>query len=397
MQNSPHSTAHSDIAVVGSGIVGLAHARAALRRGLTVTVIEADHEPVGASVRNFGHCCITGQTGIAAELAEAGREHWLSAASAAGFWARESGAYVAASSGAEMRVLKEAQRAQGAERIRLLDAAEIAAALGTAETGTSAAGTGATTAVGGAHLPRDLRVDPRTAAPALAAWLRAQPGVAVLTGTRALEIAPGGVLTTRGFVSADHTFACTGHHLQGLLPELAERAGVRECALNMALVDAPAHLTTDAAVLTGTSLLRYDAFSTTAAAGPLRAHLAETEPALLGIGANVMFARRPDGSLLVGDSHAYAPTVGPFLDEDATEVLLTAAARILGTPSLRVRQRWQGVYASSETRPLVIEPLGSHATAVTVATGIGMTLAFGLAEHTLTGLEAETGVAALAP
>ncbi|RAG65765.1 TIGR03364 family FAD-dependent oxidoreductase, partial [Burkholderia multivorans] len=67
---------HSDMIVVGAGIIGLAHAGAAARRGLSVTILEADTVPRGASVRNFGHACITGQTGEFAELAAAGRHQW---------------------------------------------------------------------------------------------------------------------------------------------------------------------------------------------------------------------------------------------------------------------------------------------------------------------------------
>lgn len=378
------SASSGSIAVVGAGIVGLAHAYLAVRSGLRVTLVDEDSGPRGASVRNFGHCCITGQTGAFASLAEAGREHWLAAASAAGFWARESGAYVAAASAQELRVLAEAAEAKGTDRIRLVDGEEITRALGSR----------ATSAVGGAHLPLDLRVDPRTAAPRLAAWLHAHPAVTMCMDTRALSVTDGGVHTTRGFLAADHTFVCTGHHLRGLLPDLAADAGIRECALQMALVDAPAHFTTDAAILTGTSLLRYDAFATMPAAQDLREHMEETAPALMAAGANVMVTRRPDGSLLVGDSHAYAPSTAPFLDEDTTDLLLESARSVLGARPLRVRQRWQGVYASSETRPLVLAPAGAHATVVTVATGVGMTLAFGLATHTLEALHTGSPAAA---
>ncbi|HEY3736031.1 MAG TPA: FAD-dependent oxidoreductase, partial [Jatrophihabitans sp.] len=57
--------ASADLVVVGAGIVGLGHAAAALRRGLSVVVLERDSRAVGASVRNFGHVCTTPQSGQA--------------------------------------------------------------------------------------------------------------------------------------------------------------------------------------------------------------------------------------------------------------------------------------------------------------------------------------------
>ena len=46
-----------DVAIVGSGIVGLAHAWRAAVRGKSVLVLERSREPRGASIRNFGLIC----------------------------------------------------------------------------------------------------------------------------------------------------------------------------------------------------------------------------------------------------------------------------------------------------------------------------------------------------
>ena len=48
----------ADLVVVGSGIIGLGAAYAAVRRGLTVIVVDRADAPVGATIRNFGHLCI---------------------------------------------------------------------------------------------------------------------------------------------------------------------------------------------------------------------------------------------------------------------------------------------------------------------------------------------------
>ncbi|WP_188306644.1 FAD-dependent oxidoreductase, partial [Streptomyces sp. CBMA123] len=112
---APGTPGHSDVVIVGAGIVGLAHAFEALSRGLSVTVVDRDRQPVGASVRNFGHCCITAQDGELLGLARRSRSGWLRAAAAAGFWAEEAGALVVARSATEAAVLEELSAERGAD------------------------------------------------------------------------------------------------------------------------------------------------------------------------------------------------------------------------------------------------------------------------------------------
>jgi glycine/D-amino acid oxidase-like deaminating enzyme len=50
-----------DIAIVGAGVLGLAHALAAARAGMRVVVLDRDAQANGASVRNFGFVTVTGQ------------------------------------------------------------------------------------------------------------------------------------------------------------------------------------------------------------------------------------------------------------------------------------------------------------------------------------------------
>ena len=79
------SVREGHIAVVGGGIVGLALGIEALERGNQVTIIERDDPPRGASVRNFGHCCVTAQGGIGLDRAIRSRRRWLDLSAQAGF------------------------------------------------------------------------------------------------------------------------------------------------------------------------------------------------------------------------------------------------------------------------------------------------------------------------
>ncbi|MFD8705018.1 TIGR03364 family FAD-dependent oxidoreductase [Kitasatospora sp. NPDC059648] len=373
----------SDVVIVGAGIIGLAHAFEALDNGLSVTVVDRDRRPVGASVRNFGHCCISAQDGELLALAQRSRPGWLRAAEAAGIWAAEAGTLVVARSATEAAVLEELHAERGGDAVRLRSAAQTAEALGR---GAGADGD----LVGGAVLPADLRVDPREAAPGLARWVAEQPRGRVLWGTAVTGVEPGTVHTTRGPVHGERVLVCVGHDLDYLFPDIAEDHGIQRCRLTMARAAAPKGFRTESAVLTATSMLRYDAFTARPSAARLREEVLGHSAELLEIGANVMFTRQPDGTLLVGDSHHYDATTPPFVDERTYELLIDAVARVLGVPRLRILERWQGVYASSPRGPLLVRDLAPGVRAVSVTSGIGMTLSFGLAAATFDGTLAAT-------
>jgi FAD dependent oxidoreductase TIGR03364 len=368
-------TAHPDILIVGAGIVGLSHALAAVERGLTVTIIDRDSRAVGASIRNFGHACVTAQSGELLELARVAREKWLRYGRLAGFFHVESGALAVARTATESAVLAELAASREPGQVRLLTVAEVRERVG--ETSDPAI-------VGGALLRDDLRVDPREAVAALAAWLAEQPGVTFSWRTAFFGASDGIARTSRGEMTATRVIVCVGHDLDLLYPALASEYEVERCALQMARVEAPAGLTLRPAVLTGTSMLRYPAFTETDAAVALRAEMAARHPDLVDIGANVMFTQRPDGTLLVGDSHRYGLTQDPFLAESTTDTLLTSIERVLGR-KLRVVERWQGVYASSPRQPFVLTEAEPGVTVALVTSGVGMTISLGLAEKTFAG------------
>jgi hypothetical protein len=138
-------------------------------------------------------------------------------------------------------------------------------------------------------------------------------------------------------------------------------------------------------VLTGTSLLRYRAFTACPSAGAVRERLAREAPELLAADVNLMFTQRPDGDLTIGDTHHRDGTVDAFQDEALDELLLAETGRLLGVEHLIVQRRWQGIYASAPGEFLVATP-ADGTRVVSVTSGIGMTTAFGLAPEVLDDL-----------
>ncbi|MDT3438925.1 FAD-dependent oxidoreductase [Pseudofrankia sp. BMG5.37] len=388
-----------DVVVVGAGIIGLAHAAEGVRRGLRVAVVERDAFARGASVRNFGHGCVSGQAGAAMGYAQVARERWLELGRLAGFFAEPTGSVVVARSEEELAVLGEFA-AVGPAPVELLDADGVRARVPSR----------ARTLLGGAWLPWDVRVNPREAVGALARWLAGR-GVTFFWRTAATGVEEGLLHTSRGDLAAPAIVLATGHDLDWLLPELAEEAGMRRCALRMLRVSAPGGTGAPGSaggggagggevdggasgarfrpgVLTGLSLLRYAAFERCPSLPALRARFEAERPDLLAVDMNLMFTQLPDGDLIIGDTHERAVTHHPFQAERVDDLVLAETAELLGVPAaeLVVRERWRGYYATAPDREFLVATPHPGVRAVVVTTGIGMTTSHGLAAEVLADL-----------
>ncbi|MFE4467955.1 TIGR03364 family FAD-dependent oxidoreductase [Leifsonia sp. NPDC056824] len=360
---------HYDLAIVGGGIVGLGHAVAALRRGLTVAVVDRASSVEGSSVRGFGHLCITGQEGEARAYAELGRELWLTLAVEAGFWLGEAGTVVVAQAQDELAVLEEFRTTRGGHDVRMLTPAAVRERVPVADG----------VAVGGAFFPADLQVDPREAAPAIARWLDAH-GVDFFWQTTVTGVETGRVHTSRGRVSADAVVVAVDHEVDRLFPGIAEAHGIQRSGLDMLLVEADFDRPLTAPVLTGRSLTRASGFAHVPGVDALRERLAAERPDLLAFDIDQVFAQRLDGSVLLGAARRSGDDVPPFQSETAFELLLDGARALFGLGRVRVVERWQGVHASAADDFLVSSPAPS-VRVVSVTSGIGMTTGLGLADR----------------
>lgn len=359
-----------DVIVVGSGIVGLGAAYAAVRRGLRVAVVDRTEAPVGASIRNFGHLCIGAQTGEARRYADIARELWLRLSLDADFWLRPSGTLIAARHRDELKVLEAATRDGG--ELRMLEADELRRRAPLRADGL----------LGGALIPTDLQTNPRTAGVAIARHL-ATLGVDFRWRTAVTGVRSGVVETTRGTLTAAQIVLAVNHDIDQLLPELAAQRGVMRCALDMMRVAVSLPTPLSAPLLTGWSLVRYGRFAALPEIDTVRARLHAERPDLAAIDLNQMYTQLPDGTLIIGDSHVGAVQPDPFQSEVAFDAFLDEAQALFDMPRPRVLERWQGVYAKGPG-DFLIEQIDDGVLALAATTGIGMTTGLGLAEDSLT-------------
>jgi FAD dependent oxidoreductase TIGR03364 len=373
---------HADVCVVGAGIVGLAHALEARRRGLAVVVLEQEGAAVGASVRNFGHLFFGSQPdGPVFDLALASRERWLELAPRADIELVSDGTLVLARAEDELAVLESA-RGNPARAARMLTPAQVTGLVPLHPGGL----------VGALHSTLDLRVSPRAAVAGLAALLDRDRHATLRWNTRVHAVEPGVVHAAASSGAPQNTtvrapviIVCPGPDFRALAPELRPGlVNLTRCALQMLRVASPGGRRYGPALATGLSLIRYPAFADQAPTAALRARLEREAPELLAHGIHLLITQLPGGDLIIGDSHAYGDTLSAFADERIDALLLDEAAGLLGVGDLEVKQRWQGIYAShSDTADAyapfhVTRPMDGVAVVENVA-GIGMTLSLGFA------------------
>jgi FAD dependent oxidoreductase TIGR03364 len=368
---------HFDLAVVGTGIVGLATALAAARRGLRVAVIDRDAQANGASVRNFGFITVTGQEReLMWRRARRSREVWSEVCSAADIPVIHKGLWMLVRRPESVRVLEGFLRTEMAEGCQLMSAAEARRRCPSLLAPELAAVLESTL---------ELRVESREAIPRLAAWLAEAHGVTFFRNTCALEIDVPKVHTSRGTLQATHVAVCAGDDFNGLYAERLASFGLTRCKLQMLRLASPGFVL-PGALMSDLGLGRYGGYSALEAAGPLKARLSREQPEHLRHGIHLIVVQSSDGSLVVGDSHHYAATPDPFSSEAVDELILEEFRMALGIEPPPVLERWTGTYASAPDRSMLLDSPHPDVRLAIVTCGAGASTGFAIGEEIVSSL-----------
>jgi FAD dependent oxidoreductase TIGR03364 len=366
-------TGRFDDAVVGAGIIGLAHAYHLARRGRRVVVFERSSPAQGASVRNFGMLWPIGQPpGPAVRLAVRSRAVWLEVLRASGLWHESVGSLHLAYRDDEAAVLREfvdLANEHGYE-IALLTPAEVRDRSPMVRTD------GLVTAL---WSKTEVCVDPRAVIAGLPRFLAERHGVEFCFTTAVTGFDGSEVRAGHQRFAADRLWVCSGSDLETLYPDALGSAGLVPCKLQM-MRTPPVAWRLGPMPAAGLTLLHYKAFAGCPSLPALRERMAREFPDHVRYGIHVMASQNGAGELTLGDSHEYGAAITPFDNPTIDRLVLEYLDSFLPIPGLTIASRWHGVYVKHPKEPFVVLEPAPAVTAVTGLGGAGMTLSFGLAE-----------------
>jgi FAD dependent oxidoreductase TIGR03364 len=369
-----------DLAIVGAGIIGLAHAYHAARRGWRVIVIERGAKAQGASIRNFGMLWPIGQpAGDRYQLARRSLEIWREVLEQAEIWQDPCGSLHLAYADDEAAVLREFANAapkvgfhcdwigpdEVAVRSQVIQRANLQGALWS---------------------PVEVCVDPREVIRRLPEWLNQRLGVEFVQGVTVTDARPESLRGGGQSWRAHRILVCSGDDLLTLYPEEIGKLGLSRCKLQMMRTASTGSWKLGAMLAAGLTLRHYKSFEACPSLPALKERYAREMAEYDRLGIHVLASQNGRGELLIGDSHEYDDDIEPFDQAEIERLVLGYLATFLQPPNCTIASRWHGIYVKHPSEPWVIIKPTEGVTIVTGVGGAGMTLSFGLAERIIAAM-----------
>ena len=362
----------TDVIVVGAGIVGLAHALAAAKRGLRVMVFERNPAAIGASIRNFGMIWPIGQPfGELYDRALQTRAIWTEVAAAAGIAIEPCGSLHLAYRPDELAVLEEFVATAQTDAAALLTPAEVA------EKSPAAIATGL---LGALWSNTEMTIDPREAIRKLPDYLTQTYGVEFKFGTVVTAIDHPIVVAGGAEYRGDRIFVCSGADFETLYPDRYQASGITKVKLQMMRTAPQPNWRLGASLCGGLTLTHYASFAHCPSLNALKTRIADETPHFPEWGIHVMVSQNASGELVIGDSHEYGWNPTPFDQAQLNHYILDYLKGFAAVPSFEIAEMWHGIYAKLPGQVEWIDRPQSGVTIVNALGGAGMTLSFGLAE-----------------
>jgi len=368
----------ADVAIVGAGIMGLAHAYLAASRGLKVVVFERSPRASGASVRNFGMIWPIGQPhGRMHQLALRSRARWVEVLERAKlpYWPE----------GSLHVVYRDDEAAVVGEFFELADDLGYECSwLNADQVLARSQAVKSDGLIGALWSGTELTVDPRATIAGLPGFLHEHFGVEVRFGCAVRAIDLPAVEAGNERWTVDRVIVCGGDDFETLYPETFAASGLTRVKLQMLrTAPQPDGWQLGPALAAGLTLRFYSSFAVCSTLPALRDRIARETPEYERWGIHGLVSQTALGELTLGDSHEYGPCVDIFNREEVDDLILGYIRGFLNAPVMNIAQRWHGVYAKHPEKPYLAITPAPGVRIVTSPGGAGMTLSFGIAEETI--------------
>ncbi|MFA6059176.1 MAG: TIGR03364 family FAD-dependent oxidoreductase [Taibaiella sp.] len=372
-----------DIIVVGAGALGTFHAYQALKMGKKVLLLEKDKRAQEATVRNFGQVVPSG-------LPPEGEWHAYGRIATAiyreiqqeyNIGIRNNGSCYIASTDSEVAVLEEihARFSHSGYDSNLWTKEQVIEKYAVLQTGY---------AKGALFFPQEISAEPELMIHKVQEYLslKFKEAFSYRTHCAVIDVTTNAgkcTVTTADKMTytSEHCFVCSGRDFKILFPELFMESGLVVSKLNMMSTKPLPHVHLPGNILTGLTIRRYESFTTTAAYKKLDS--ADVPQDCRDFGIHILFKQREDGSIIIGDSHEYAPIadqddLGIFYNEMAiNDIILREAKRILDLNDWSIARNWTGFYAQHPQKEIYQHTIENRIHIVTGIGGKGMTTGAG--------------------
>ena len=374
-----------DLIVVGGGILGTFHAYHAATRGLQVLVLEKDDRAQQATVRNFGQVVPSGMTGRWFEYGRRGLEIYKALQAKADLSVRQNGSVYIASDDDEQQLLHEVQQ-------QFSDKDYAGELLSTRRLLQKYPVIRESYAREALFFPQEISVEPNLFIHRLQQYMQDQfANVRFLYNSAVVGCDSNGQQVTVSLaggkkLTAGQLLICGGHEFNLLFPEVFTDSGIVVSKLQMMRTVAMPSVPLEGNILTGLTIRRYESFSECPSFAGLKTpdHLQE----LREWGIHILFKKAVDGSIIVGDSHEYAPVgrlgeLGFNNVQYINALMIREANRIVTFDVSAITETWAGYYAQEPQGNLFEHDPDTLIHIRTAIGGKGMTSSCGYAEESI--------------
>ncbi|MDZ7605353.1 MAG: TIGR03364 family FAD-dependent oxidoreductase [Cyclobacteriaceae bacterium] len=373
------------VGIVGSGIIGLAHALAFARQNCQVTVYERESTPLGASIRNFGLFWPLGQEKELLGTVARSKQIWYNILDQAGIQVNRCGSLIVAPQLDELEVIREFFELESHLRpgLTLNSRNELSAKYRYLRH---------RKLLGGLRSSEEFCVNPRTAIPKIITFLQSHFDVKFRFNTTIREVSDRYLYSDTKLWQADVILICTGDEYSTLLPQHFAKSGLHACHLQMMKAIPKAMIDLKSVFCGGLSMIQYPSFSSCKSLKEVKHRHKEEMPGVMKAGIHVILSQNTDGELIIGDSHLYQSQKPVFIDQGINNMIIQYLDKFMRLPDYGITEQWQGSYSFHPYKKHYFEQTAQNIWVSTGFGGAGMTLGFGQAEENVAHIIDKIGI-----